>query len=261
MGGRMPLSSQMAALIRQKLEDASDGVFEDKEMEMLAPLLRLQMERSAIPRNDELLIEKMESKDGHHVIIYPFEGRIVHEILAGLVAYRIGRIKPLSFSLSMNDYGFELLSDETIPIEDAIEQGLYSPINLFEDLTRSLNDSQMAKRRFRDIATISGLVFQGFPGKNLGAKHLQANSQLLFDVFREYEPSNLLVQQAFEEVVSHQLEKDRMTLLLQRLSGQKVLIRNLQKISPFAFPIIVDRLRGMLSSESLEARIEKMKMI
>ena len=196
--------------------------------------------------------------EGYHVVMYPFEGRNVHEGLGALMAYRISKIKPITFSIAMNDYGFELLSDQPIPIEEAVETNVLSSENLSTDILASINATEMARRKFRDIAAIAGLVFKGMQGKKIKEKHLQSSSQLFFNVFHEYEPDNLLLLQASEEVMDFQLEEARLRVALDRIANQKIIITNPDKPTPFAFPIIVDRTREKLTSEKLEDRIKKM---
>ncbi len=257
-GGRMPLSSQMSEMIRLKIDEAANGNESDEEMIFLRPLMHLQNERSHLPRRNEFLIEYFHSDEGYHVVMYPFEGRNVHEGMAALVAYRLAQIKPITFSIAMNDYGFELLSDQEIPIYEAVETDLLGEENLLKEIQASINSTEMARRKFRDIAAISGLVFKGFPGKPIKEKHLQSSSQLFFNVFHEYDSTNLLLLQAFEEVMDFQLEEARMRIALQRIHHQKIIITEPAKPTPFAFPIMVDRMREKLSTEKLEDRIRKM---
>jgi ATP-dependent Lhr-like helicase len=192
--------------------------------------------------------------------MYPFEGRFVHEGIAALVAHRIAQIQPITFSIAMNDYGFELLSDQPIPIEEAIETDILGVDNLMNDIQASVNSTEMARRKFRDIAAISGLVFKGYPGKPVKDKHLQSSSQLFFNVFHDYEAHNLLLRQAFEEVMDFQLEEARLRTALERISHQKITLTHPEKPTPFAFPIMVDRLREKLSSEKIEDRIRRMAL-
>ncbi|MDB5015907.1 MAG: ATP-dependent helicase Lhr and Lhr-like helicase [Mucilaginibacter sp.] len=259
-GGRMPLSSQLAAVFRDKLDEVAHGTAKDEEVISLKPLFDLQKELSHLPQSHEFLIESFKSKQGHHLLFYPFEGRLVHEGMASLLAYRISKIKPASFSIAMNDYGFELLTDEDIPIEQALEDaGFFSIDNLLEDIQHSLNANEMARRRFRDIAHIGGLVFTGYPGQPVKNKHLQASTSLLFEVFSEYEPDNLLVRQAYNEALAFQLEEFRLRMALQRIIKQNIILKTIERPTPFAFPIMVDSLgRERLTTETLEERIAKM---
>jgi ATP-dependent Lhr-like helicase len=191
--------------------------------------------------------------------MYPFEGRNVHEGMAALIAKRLSMMFPISFSLAMNDLGFELLSDQEIDVEAVISPDLFSTKNLTSDIQSSINSVEMSRRKFRDIARISGLVFTGFPGRQKKERHLQASSQLIFDVFRDYEPDNLLFRQTYDEVMIFQLEEERMRKSLQKIIKSHIVISRPSKATPFSFPIIADRLsREKLTSEKLEDRIRKM---
>jgi len=261
-GGRMPLSSQMSVMLRRKLDELTrPESINDPELRFLRPLMDLQRERSHLPTKDEFLVEYFESREGYHLVMYPFEGRLVHEGIAAVLAHRIARIRPITFSIAMNDYGFELLSDQEIPYLEALETDMLTTENLWKDIQASINSVEMARRRFRDIAAIAGLVFKGYPGKPLKDKHLQSSSQLFFDVFHDYEADNLLLLQAYEEVMDFQLEEARMRKALERIHRQKIIVREPRKPTPFAFPIMVDRLsRDRLSTEHLEDRIRRMEL-
>ncbi len=257
-GGRMPLSSQLSEMIRNKIDEVVRDEGKDPELVFLKPLFKLQQDRSHLPSKSEFLIEYFETNEGYHVLMYPFEGRFVHEGMSALVAHRIAQIQPITFSIAMNDYGFELLSDQPIPIEEAIETNVLGIEDLSKDIQASINSTEMARRKFRDIAAISGLIFKGYPGKPVKDRHLQSSSQLFFNVFHDYEAHNLLLLQAFEEVMDFQLEEARLRRALDRIAHQKIKLTYPDKPTPFAFPIMVDRMREKLTSEKLEDRIRKM---
>ncbi|MGB5371049.1 MAG: ligase-associated DNA damage response DEXH box helicase [Flavobacteriaceae bacterium] len=259
MGGRLTLSAQMSELLRKELYSVSRPVSEQSlEIRSLAHIFDRQRAESIVPKPNELLVETFKTTDGHHHIFYPFEGRFVHEAMGSLLSYRISLLSPITFSLAFNDYGFELLSDQELDLQQVIDNDLFSIDYLIEDLQKSLNATEMARRKFRDIAVISGLVFTGYPDKGIKMKHLQSSSQLLFDVFRDYEPEHLLFQQAFTETFEHQLEEGRLRLALERIATQEIVWKACQNPTPFSFPIITDRLREKLSSEKLADRIKKM---
>lgn len=259
-GGRVPLTTELSHAIRQELTHAKYGELRSPEMQAVGPILELQSRWSVIPSEEEFLIERIETRDGHHLFFYPFEGRLVHQGLAALFAYRLSRLAPITFTMACNDYGFELLAPEPAPLEEALEWGLLSPQNLAEQIPASLNEVELARRQFREIARIAGLVFQGFPGMGKSAKQLQASSALFFDVFARYDPGNQLLLQAHREVLQKQLEEGRMGDALRRLSASKLLIAEPGRPTPMAFPILVDRLRETLTSESLTDRIQKMTL-
>ncbi|GAA4273779.1 ligase-associated DNA damage response DEXH box helicase [Aquimarina gracilis] len=258
MGGRMSFSSEMSELLREELYMANAKTGKSKELKALSPIFDRQQAESIIPGPKEFLIETFKTREGYHAIFYPFEGRFVHEALGSLLAYRISLLSPITFSLAFNDYGFELLSDQEIDMQQVLDNDLFTTQFLHSDLRKSLNATEMAKRKFRDVAVISGLVFTGYPDKMLKSKHLQSSSQLFFNVFRDYEPDNLLFQQAFTETFEHQLEEGRLQKALQRIENQNIIWKPCKKPTPFSFPIITDRLREKLSSEKLADRIKKM---
>jgi ATP-dependent Lhr-like helicase len=179
--------------------------------------------------------------------------------MAAVLAYRISKITPITFSIAMNDYGFELLSDQPIPVDDSNAYELFSSDNLIEDIQRSVNASEMAKRKFRDIAVIGGLIFQGYPGEHKKTRHLQASAGLLFNVFSEYDPDNVLLRQSFQEVFDQQMEEVRLREMLQRIQNSRIVITYPQRLTPFCFPIKVDSMRENLTSEKLEDRVKKMQ--
>jgi ATP-dependent Lhr-like helicase len=257
-GGRMPLSSQLTSTIRLKLDDHDKQGKKDMEIQALSTLFEEQKKRSHLPHANELLIEKIKSSEGYHVFFYPFEGRNVHEGMAMLFSYRIAQIKPMTFSISLNDYGFELLSDQQIPLEEALGSALFDTSNITDDIYHSINIAEMAKRKFRDIASISGLVFNGYPGKPVKTRHMQASSQLFFSVFSDYEKNNLLLQQAFDEVMTFQMEEARMVAALHRMEQQAIIIKEPEKLTPFCFPILTERFREKFSNEKMGDRIKRM---
>lgn len=259
-GGKASFTSLLSHQIRLRLEAADQGKFEDVEMQTIAPLLTRQQSLSALPHRNELLIEQIKSDEGTHLFFYPFEGKYVHDVLAALVAYRISVSQPISFSIATNDYGFELLTDQNIEVEDFLELDLLHQENVLEDVMSSINNTELAKRKFRDIAAISGLIFQGYPGKNVTGRHLQASAGMIFKVFEDYEPDNLLLRQAHQEVLNVQNEENRVMEAMRRMNQQKIVVKKLRQPTPFCFPIMVDRLRERFTTEKLSERIARMQV-
>jgi ATP-dependent Lhr-like helicase len=261
LGARLSLSPLLAGMIRRILNEYKQGTAKSPELVSLEPLLQLQAYRSYIPFENDLLIECVQTEDGYHTFIYPFAGRTMHEGLAALIAFRLSRVEAITFSLAMNDYGFELLSDKKPPIEAALNSNIFSAEDLHSDLQQSINATELARRRFREIAQISGLLFTGYPGKSKRSRHLQSSSSLLFDVFRDYDPGNLLIEQSYYEVYEYLLHEDRLFNLLKDISQRKMIITYPAKPTPFAFPIMVDRMRETISSEKFEDRIKRMQLV
>jgi ATP-dependent helicase Lhr and Lhr-like helicase len=259
-GGRFPLTSNMSEMLRSKLDDIVNNKVKDVELIKMKPLLDLQRERSIIPGQNELLIECFETDEGHHLVIFPFEGRLVHEGMAGLIAWRMSQEINVSFSMAFNDYGFELLSDQKIDIDvEAVKRWIKTE-NLLADVTAGVNESEMARRKFRDIAIVSGLIFRGYPGVPVKQRHLQSHAGLIYNVFDDYETTNLLYRQAHDEVIQRQLEMTRFRKAIERMSHQQIVITSPKRPTPFAFPIMADRMREKLSSESVDQMLGKLSL-
>lgn len=259
LGGRLPLSNQLSDWIRHRLDAARHGEFEGPEMERVRPILELQADWSLVPTETDFLIERIRTGDGHHLFLYPFAGRPVHEGLASLLAYRIADRTPITFTMSYNDYGFELLSPDPIPLNAALEAGLFEAEDLSSEIEASLNESEMARRQFRGIARVAGLVFTGYPGNPKPLRKIQASAGLIYDVLEKYDPQNPLARQARREIREHQLEEERLREALRRIRESTLHVVELSRMSPLAFPIYVDRLRQHISSEKLARRVRKMQ--
>jgi ATP-dependent Lhr-like helicase len=228
-------------------------------MRSLKGLLQIQNHWSTLPRRDELLIERIKTRDGYQVFIFPWEGRLVHEGLSALLAHRLSSGRKATFTMACNDHGLVLQSPTEIPIENGIAAGLFSEDRLAQDISQSMNATEMAKRQFRQIARVAGLIQPGFPGQRKSAKHLQASSNLFFGVFEQYDSDNLLLKQSRREVLEQQLELSRMKRSLQRIASCRILITDPPKVTPFAFPLLVDKLRERVSNETLADRIARLQ--
>ncbi|WP_408087758.1 ligase-associated DNA damage response DEXH box helicase [Chryseobacterium terrae] len=258
LGGRLPLSSNLGRFLREKLSGALNPKASEKELKFLHPLLINQEERSHIPKDDEFLVEMIKNREGYHLFMYPFEGRLVHEVMAALIAYRISKLAPISFSMAMNDYGFELFSDKEIPLNEENLDKILTRENLMTDVISSINAAEMARRKFRDIAVISGMVVQNFPGQQRSNKSLQSSAGLIFKVLEDHDPNHFLVRQAYTEVFNMQLQEQRLVEAFKRIEKSKIILKFANAFTPLSFPIKVDSLRQTLTSEDLDSRIQKL---
>ena len=258
-GGRMPLSSELSMSLREKINEASHGHLMGPEMRSLKSLFDLQQRWSLLPQADELLIEMIGDRSGFQVFLFPFEGRLVHEGMASLLAYRLTRQQPTTLSMACNDHGIVLQSPHPIAIEKAISEGLFSTDRLEDDICQSMNANAMAKRQFRQIARVSGLIQAGPPGQRKSTSYVQASSNLFFDLFCEYDPTNLLLEQCRREVLEQQFEWTRLDRVLKRLQQATIRLTYPTRVTPFAFSLMVDKFRERVSSETLSQRIARMQ--
>lgn len=260
MGGRMPLSSQLAAVVRRKLSDARRGTFEGPEMRAAAPVLKILNKWSRIPERDELLVERVLMRDGTHHFVFPFAGRLVHEGLAALAAYRVSRKFTASIAVTVNDYGFGLLSGANWDFSAEQWQELFTRENLLDDLLACLNSAELARRQFREIARIAGLVFQGYPGQSKSARQLQSSSGLFYEVFTKYDPQNLLLEQARREVLQRQLEIGRLSQTLGDVGRMKVVKCDVARLTPLSFPLWASFVQANVTSEKWGERVKRMAL-
>jgi ATP-dependent Lhr-like helicase len=263
-GAKMPLSSELAHAALEELRMAAEGHYDGPEMAALRPLLEIQERWSALPSSEVLVVESMSSREGHHLFLYPFAGRSVHTGLASLLAFRIGRIMPSTFSVAVNDYGFELLAPEPVDWKRLFGGATGADVDLFdtgrllEDVLDSLNATQLSQQRFREVARIAGLVFQGYPGQHKSMRQVQASSSLFFEVFRKHDSGNLLLTQAEREVLEQELELTRLRDTLVELHARRIAYREVKRATPFGFPLMVERFREKVSTEKLSDRVARM---
>ena len=257
-GGKMPLSSELADATLEALERARQGDFFEPELQAAQPMLNAQTRLSKLPTPGTLLLEQYRSREGFHVFLYPFAGRYVHLGLASLVAWRLARVMPNTFSMSVNDYGFELLAARAFDMQPLLERHVFDEAELLHDVLASLNSGELAQRRFREIARVSGLVFTGYPGAPKSTKQLQASSSLFYEVFRKYDPDNRLLGQAEAEVLAQELDLRRLRASLKRMRAQAIEAVTLRAPSPFALALMVERFREQLSTEKLADRLARL---
>jgi ATP-dependent Lhr-like helicase len=256
-GSKMALSIELGDAVLEMMQSAAQGDFFEPELEAARPMLETQARLSRIPTPDALLIETYASAEGFHLYVYPFAGRHVHLGLASLVAWRLGRDRPNTFSMSVNDYGFELVAVDAFELSQVLDKTVFSTANLLRDVLESLNSTELAQRRFREIARVAGLVSSGYPGQPRSAKQLQASSSLFFEVFRKYDKGNLLLGQAQREVLSQELEISRLRATLNRVQRKILLHSELRHPSPMSLPLMVERFRGQLTTEQLSSRLDR----
>jgi ATP-dependent Lhr-like helicase len=257
-GSRLPLSTQLASAVRRLLQSAQNGELHNAEMRAVAPILAIQKEWSRLPVPGEFLVEQTKSRDGYHLFAFPLAGRPVHEGLSTLIAFRLTQRNPRTISAFANDYGFELLASTPLEIDDATWSALLSPEYLVEDVLACVNDTELARRQFRDIARIAGLIFSGYPGSRKSMRQLQNSTGLIYEVFQDFDPDNLLLDQARREVLDQQLEMTRLRATLDELAAVPRIVVQTQRLTPFAFPIWADRLRTQVSSEAWTERVQRM---
>jgi ATP-dependent Lhr-like helicase len=251
-GGRLPLS----AALGQEMEAVLAAPATSPEMQWLAPLLRLQARVSALPGPSLLLVETVRRREGQFVFVYPFAGRQVNEGIAALMAMRWTRVQANTFGYAANDYGFVLAPARAVEVDAARIGALLQPDGVFADLRDSLNLGELARRQFRDIARVSGLLIPALPGRTpRSLRQLQASAGLLYDVLRQHDPDHMLLGLAEQEVLHGQLDLDGLASTLRRCQARTLCLQAPATLGPLSFPLWAERLRGQLSNEDWKTRV------
>ncbi len=255
-GGTLPLSNELAREVERLFAEAGEA--DAPELRALQPLLQLQAEASALPGRAHLLVEVADSRRGQHIGIYPFAGRIVNEGLAALLALRWARRRPNSFSYTVNDYGFMLSPAQPVDVTLPVLRELLSPRNIEADLLGTMNVGELARRRFRVIARVAGLLPPSLPGREpRSLRQLQASSGLIFDVLQRYDPTHLLMEQAQREVLETLLPAASLKTVLEDGESRELVLRTPTSLTPLSFPLWAEGLRGQLSTEDWQTRVRR----
>ncbi|MEK6700730.1 MAG: ligase-associated DNA damage response DEXH box helicase [Planctomycetota bacterium] len=263
VGTKLPISESLSLGIRRTLALARDlspknAKTFSRELAAARPILEAQARLSRLPDEDETLVELTRTRDGTHLFVYPFDGRLVHAGLAAVLALRLTRLSPTTFTTAVNDYGLELLTSEKLELDALITPELFTTLGLAADIEASMDMAEVAKLPFREIARVSGLIQQNHPGARTSGRQQQASAGLLYDVFREYDPGNLLLEQARREVVERHFEQSRLARSLTRIAASRITVVRTERPTPLGFPLIVARTSAELSGEPLAERLRKM---
>jgi ATP-dependent Lhr-like helicase len=251
-GGQLALSPSLG----RELEAVLGGADDSPESRWLAPLLALQQSLSARPSPGHLLVEDVRRREGQFLFVYPFAGRHVHEAMAALLALRCTRLQRNSIGYAVNDHGLVLAPALPIELDAARWDILLDPGALLDDLRAAVNLGELARRQFRGIARVAGLLVPSLPGgMPRSLRQLQASAGLLYDVLREHDPEHMLLQLAEREVLHDSLDVDGLRDTLQRMQGRALSLQAPRSLTPLGFPLWAERLRGQLSNEDWRTRV------
>lgn len=254
-GSKMPLSHELSGAISRRLHQCPGPAVEH---EAVRPILAIQERWSRIPGRQALVVEFTRTREGEHLFLYPMAGRLVHEGLATLAASRLAAITGESIDATQNDYGFSLIGRRGIGLSESLVRSLLDPSNLLDDIFAAMNTAEMARRQFREIARVAGLIVPDFPGNKRPMRDVQVSSSLLYDVFERYDPGNLLMDQSRREILERQLEWTRLKATLDDVSGRPLHLVETEHLTPLAFPLWADRLAVHLPAADAATRLEAM---
>ena len=249
-GGKFPLSTYLADVVRGMLADPQSW---DQLPPQVAGWLRLQAEKSLLPRRDQLLVETFPRADKFYMAAFPFEGRLAHQTLGMLLTRRLERAgaRPLGFVASDYSIAVWALADmgamfaRGTPSLDI----LFDEDMLGDDLEDWLADSYMLKRTFRTCAVISGLIERRHPGQEKTGRQVTVSTDLIYDVLRAHEPDHILLQATRNDAAAGLLDIRRLGEMLSRIRG-RIVHQRLNRVSPLSVPILLDIGREAVAGEA-----------
>ena len=248
-GGKFPLSTYLAARVREMLGDP------EKQRALPTQVkewLRLQQWRSVLPKADELLVETFPRGGKHYFVCYPFEGRLAHQTLGMLLTRRMERagLRPLGFVAS--EYALAVWSLNPVRQPDP----LFGEDMLGDDLEEWLAESNLMKRTFRNVAVIAGLIERRHPGQEKTGRQLTISSDLIYNVLREYEPEHVLLRATYADAATGLLDIQRLAAMLARVQGH-IVLRALDRVSPLAVPLMLEIGREPVYGEAMDDLLEE----
>jgi ATP-dependent Lhr-like helicase len=257
VGGKMPLSTELSHAVARRL-DADAMLPARPETQAIEHLLRIQRTWSQVPNHRVLQIEHAHSRQGEHLFIYTFAGRMANEGLGALFAHRLSEGSPQSIQVTQNDYGFCLTSSRPLPLDETRLRKAASADDLLETLLACLNTHELSRTRFREVARVAGLIQQMQPGDSKGMRQIQTSAGLLFEVFGRYDPENLLLDQSRREMLESSLDLERLRSVLHDIANKPMRLIELKRLTPMAFPLWAERLNFVISTQDAASVLEEM---
>ncbi|MFK0689996.1 ligase-associated DNA damage response DEXH box helicase [Mesorhizobium sp. IMUNJ 23033] len=239
-GGKFPLSTYLAEQVRGILADSNRW---QALPEQVADWLRLQKEKSVLPKRGDLLVETFPRGNRHYMVAYPFEGRLAHQTLGMLLTRRLERAgaRPLGFVATDYSLAVWALDDMAALFKTKKPSlaALFDEDMLGDDLEAWLNDSWMLKRTFRTCAVIAGLIEKRYPGQEKSGRQVTVSADLIYDVLRSHEPDHILLQATRTDASAGLLDVSRLAEMLSRVRG-RIVHKHLDQISPLAIPVMLE---------------------
>ncbi|MDR7225319.1 ATP-dependent Lhr-like helicase [Aminobacter aminovorans] len=239
-GGKFPLSTYLADQVRGMLADPARW----KALpEQVADWLRIQQEKSVLPRKEDLLVETFPRGERFYMVAYPFEGRLAHQTLGMLLTRRLERMgaRPLGFVATDYSLAIWALGDlgRMFKARKPSLAELFDEDMLGDDLEAWLADSWLLKRTFRNCAVIAGLIEKRFPGQEKSGRQVTVSADLIYDVLRSHEPDHILLKATRADAASGLLDVRRLAEMLSRIRG-RIVHKMLDQISPLAVPVMLE---------------------
>ena len=249
-GGKFPLSTYLAARVRDMVQDPGKW---HTLPEQVRDWLELQKLRSRLPRADGLLVETFPRSARFYLVCYPFEGRLAHQTLGMLLTRRLERMRMRPMGFVANEYALSVWGLRDMSGVDL--DALFAEDMMGDDLDAWLAESQLMMRTFRNCAVIAGLIERRFPGQEKTGRQVTISTDLIYNVLREHEPDHILLKAAWADAGTGLLDIHRLGAALARVRGHIEHV-DLDRISPLAVPVMLEIGKEPVYGEGHESILE-----
>ena len=249
-GGKFPLSTYLAARVRDMVQDPGKW---HALPDQVRDWLELQKRRSRLPRADGLLVETFPRAGRYYLVCYPFEGRLAHQTLGMLLTRRLERMRLRPMGFVANEYALSVWGLRDLSGVDL--DALFAEDMMGDDLDAWLAESQLMMRTFRNCAVIAGLIERRFPGQEKTGRQVTISTDLIYNVLREHEPDHILLKAAWADAGTGLLDIHRLGTALARVQGHIEHV-DLDRISPLAVPVMLEIGKEPVYGEGHESILE-----
>ncbi|GLK78857.1 ligase-associated DNA damage response DEXH box helicase [Methylopila turkensis] len=257
VGGRMPLTTDVAARVRGIIDDRASW---PQLPEQTREWLGLQQRRSLIPEPEQLLVETFPRAGKNFLVAYTFEGRLANQTLGMLLTRRLERAHAAPLGFVASDYCLAVwaLRDMSAMIAGDLLSldALFDQDMLGDDLEAWLEESALMKRTFRNCAIIAGLIERDVIGaKRKTGRQVTMSTDLIYDVLRRHEPDHVLLRAARADAARGLIDLERIVEMLARVKGHMV-HKPLSRVSPLAVPVLLEVGREPVYGASQDALLK-----
>ena len=226
-GGSIPLKSNLSQEILAILE--SNFI---KELPYQIKLfVDKQKEISGVPTKKKILIEKFPYYNGEYIFFHTFLGRETNQTLSNLLINFLKKKKIFVINYILNDYSFGLYFN----LQTNLKKSDFIKFFKFDFDTLKSLDTAVAKRIFKEIAIISGLINQN----NIYYKKTNnfINCDIIFETLKKYEPNHIILKITKEEIEKHFLHSSQ----IYKFKNLKFDFYEILKFSEFSHSLIMEK--------------------
>ncbi|MCC6027608.1 MAG: ATP-dependent helicase [Archaeoglobus sp.] len=248
---QLPLSYDLALRIQkfrremeERLENAVEWLMENYNIDKASAnaIYRYFMEQklfSEIPTDKKLVIEKYEGEKNYY-FFHTLVGRKANNAISRVFAYRVGIMKDCNVQIVLNDNGFALILPEHKRLSDAEIESLFLMPNFEDHLKKSLDRTEMLRRRFRHVAVRSFMILRNYLGREKSVWKQQLNADAILSFLKRYYPDFPVLRETYREIMEDAMDIKNAMDYLSRVGKEiELKIVRVPYPSPFAFNLFI----------------------